>query len=64
MDLSAWLDDPEWKKERIAAMAGNRHRIHGLAAALDALKNAGYSREEIKTMVEWILSGRALAGIS
>jgi hypothetical protein len=64
IDLSAWLDDPEWTKARVASIARHKDRIHGLARALDALRNAGYTRNDTKQIVEWILSGKSLAGIS
>jgi len=64
VDLSAWLDDPEWTKERVASLAAHKHRIHAMARDIDALRQSGYSRQEIMSIADWILSGRSLAGIS
>lgn len=64
VDLSPWLDDPEWTKARVASIAAHKGRIHALARAMDALRSAGYSRQEIMSTVDWIAHGKALAGIS
>lgn len=62
-DLSSWLDDPSVTKEFLAAEARRKGRIHDLARAMDSMRSAGYSANEIRQVTDWILSGRALAGI-
>lgn len=62
-DLSSWLEDPSITKESLAQEARAKGRIHELARALDSMRSAGYSPANTRQVVEWILSGRALAGI-
>lgn len=51
-------------KQHVAHLAKNKHAVHALAHGIDVLKAAGYSRRDIMSMADWILSGRSLSGIS
>ena len=50
-------------KDAVAQLARQKDRIHRLASSVDYLKAGGYSSAEVRDIFEWILSGRALAGI-
>ena len=71
VDLTSWIDERPLKKgelgmskEHVAHLARSKDRIHGMARAIDALRNAGYTRSQVMEVVDWILSGRSLTGIS